>query len=74
MSSILPPRELREEVIQDFPQGNFLLFDGFEAAGESIMMLKYLLIWRRYLTAEHINKTTKLKWIMVKSAGMDEMP
>ncbi|WP_415801802.1 hypothetical protein [Cytobacillus oceanisediminis] len=26
------------------------------------------------LTEEHIHKSKKLKWIMVMSAGMDEMP
>ncbi|WP_264740411.1 hypothetical protein [Cytobacillus firmus] len=72
MSSILPPQELREEVIHDFPSGDFLFFDGLEAAGESFYEAEVFIIYGQDLTAEHI--TTKLKWIMVMSEGMDEMP
>lgn len=67
VSSILPPQELQEEAILDFPLGDFLFIDGFGDAGESFMMLSI------YYIRVRINKTEKLKWIMVMSAGIDEM-
>ncbi|WP_404358102.1 D-2-hydroxyacid dehydrogenase [Cytobacillus firmus] len=74
VSSILPPEELREEVIRDFPEGDFLFFDGIEDAGESFYNAEVFITYGEDLTEEHIHKATKLKWIMVMSAGMDEMP
>lgn len=74
VSSILPPEELREEVIRDFPEGDFLFFDGIESAGESFYNAEVFITYGEDLTEEHIHKATKLKWIMVMSAGMDEMP
>ncbi len=75
VSSILPPEELREEVIRDFPEGDFLFFDGIEAAGESFYNdAEVFITYGEDLTEEDIHKATKLKWIMVMSAGMDEMP
>lgn len=74
VSSILPPEELREEVIRGLPEGDFLFFDGIEAAGESFYNAEVFITYGEDLTEEHIHKATKLKWIMVMSAGMDEMP
>ncbi|KAF0820478.1 D-3-phosphoglycerate dehydrogenase [Bacillus sp. ZZV12-4809] len=74
VSSIMPPEELSQEVVRDFPEGEFLFFDGIEAAGESFFSAEVFITYGEDLTEEHINKTTKLKWIMVMSAGMDEMP
>ncbi|WP_394137895.1 D-2-hydroxyacid dehydrogenase [Cytobacillus oceanisediminis] len=74
VSSILPPEALREEVQKGFPQAEFLFYKGIETAGESFYDAEIFITYGEDLTEEHIHKSKKLKWIMVMSAGMDEMP
>ncbi|MCM3707943.1 MULTISPECIES: D-2-hydroxyacid dehydrogenase [Cytobacillus] len=74
VSSIFPTEELSQDIIQNFPEGDFLFFDGIEAAGESFYHAEVFITYGEDLTEEYINKATKLRWIMVMSAGIDEMP
>ncbi|GLB59836.1 D-2-hydroxyacid dehydrogenase [Cytobacillus sp. NCCP-133] len=74
VSSILPPEVLCKDAAREFPEAEFLFYKGMEAAGQSFYEAEIFITYGEDLTEEHIYKTLNLKWIMVMSAGMDEMP
>lgn len=71
-SSILPAESLQEEVKREFPQVNFEFHKGIK--DDLFLDAEVFLTYGEDVTEEMIDKTDKLKWIMVMSAGLDKMP
>ncbi|KIY21805.1 MULTISPECIES: D-2-hydroxyacid dehydrogenase [Mesobacillus] len=71
-SSILPAESLQEEVKREFPQVNFEFHKGIK--DDLFLDAEVFLTYGEDVTEEMIDKTDKLKWIMVMSAGLDKLP
>jgi phosphoglycerate dehydrogenase-like enzyme len=74
VSSILLKEHLKNELMEGFPEIDFYWYDGISEAEASFFDAEVLITYGKDLTHEFIDKTTKLKWIMVLSAGLEEMP
>lgn len=74
VSSILPNEDLQKELIEKFPQGDFYFHRGMDEAEADFADADIFITYGNDLTSEHISKTTQLKWIMVMSAGVEDMP
>lgn len=67
-------KEIREQLIEKYPSVEFEFVESINEAEVSITKADILLTYGEDLTATQIEKAKQLKWIMVISAGMDEMP
>ncbi|WP_369404992.1 NAD(P)-dependent oxidoreductase [Piscibacillus salipiscarius] len=64
----------REELVDKFPEANFIFKYPIEEAEPYIPEADVIVTFGEDLTNEHMEKADRLKWIMVVSAGLDEMP
>lgn len=74
VSSAKLKRELKENLINNYPDLRFYFFKDMEEAREDLLDADILITYGEDLTNEIIKKVECLKWIMVISAGLDEMP
>lgn len=64
----------KENLINNYPDLHFHFFRDMEEAREDLLDADILITYGEDLTTEIIKKVECLKWIMVISAGLDEMP
>ncbi|WDV06302.1 D-2-hydroxyacid dehydrogenase [Lysinibacillus irui] len=67
-----PRPDLRESLLTDFPQLDFVFDSGL--SNEELQQADILVTYGEDLTEENIQYATKLKWIFVASAGIEKMP
>lgn len=65
---------IEQELIQEFGEIRFIFKENIEAADNHLEEADILLTFGSDIRREHIEKATKLKWIMVLSAGINQMP
>src|SRR5690554_5275431 len=66
--------EIEQQLIQEFDEIRFIFKENIEAADNHLEEADILLTFGSDIRREHIKKATKLKWIMVLSAGINQMP
>lgn len=71
-SSLLPAKELQDEIKEIFPELHFQFYKGIKE--ELFLDAEVFVTYGEDLTEELVLKTDKLKWIMVMSAGLEKMP
>ncbi|HEU5139222.1 MAG TPA: D-2-hydroxyacid dehydrogenase [Bacillales bacterium] len=67
-------RSIQKRMVDTYPDLTFSFRDSMEEAASELPVADILITYGEDLTAEHIRKAEKLKWIMVISAGLEEMP
>jgi phosphoglycerate dehydrogenase-like enzyme len=67
-------KEKQSNLMRMFSEENFCFFQNISEAEGELEEAEILLTYGEDLTPHHIEKTKKLKWIMVMSAGMEKMP
>ncbi|WP_188207325.1 D-2-hydroxyacid dehydrogenase [Alkalibacillus aidingensis] len=67
---------IKEELIEKYPQINFVWSDEVDDIDQHIPTANILITYGEgdEVTVERLEKATSLEWIMVISAGLDEMP
>lgn len=65
---------IKEDMEKTFPQVEFLWKESIEEAETELHEAEVVVTYGVDLTEEHIEKAKKLKWMMVVSAGLDDMP
>ncbi|MCD5325570.1 MULTISPECIES: D-2-hydroxyacid dehydrogenase [Pontibacillus] len=74
LSSCKIRRDLRERLVEAYPALTFQFTESMEEAASYLPEADVLLTYGEDLTDERIEEASKLKWIMVLSAGLDKMP
>jgi phosphoglycerate dehydrogenase-like enzyme len=74
LSSLLVSEEIQCELRTLYPSVTFSFHENMEKAKKELHKAEILLTFGEDVTADLINRATKLKWIMVASAGLDKMP
>ncbi|WP_182201713.1 D-2-hydroxyacid dehydrogenase [Paraliobacillus salinarum] len=74
VSTTILTEEIREKLIADFPDATFAFHENMEQAEADLPKADILVTYGEDVTPPHIEQAERLKWIMVISAGMDEMP
>lgn len=74
LSTTTLTKEIRKQLIENYPSVKFEFVENIDLAETTLPKADILLTYGEDLTAEHIENAQQLKWIMVISAGMDEMP
>ncbi|HEY4601736.1 MAG TPA: D-2-hydroxyacid dehydrogenase [Cerasibacillus sp.] len=63
-----------KDLIQAFPNETFTFCDDISQATDELPQAEIIVTYGEDLTDEHIEKASQLKWIMVLSAGVDQLP
>lgn len=66
--------QLEKKLIDQYPALTFKFFENIKEASTLIKEMDILMTFGEDLTDDDIYRATKLKWIMVLSAGVDQMP
>lgn len=66
--------EIEQQLTKEFSDFTFKYTDNIEEAEKFLTEADILLTFGSDITAEHIQVAKSLKWIMVLSAGIDQMP
>jgi phosphoglycerate dehydrogenase-like enzyme len=74
VSSLLPNPSIQERIQANFPQVEFEFYKGMENASESFEEAEVFITFGDDLTGENVRNSKKLKWVMVMSAGVENMP
>ncbi|WP_371069206.1 D-2-hydroxyacid dehydrogenase [Sediminibacillus sp. JSM 1682029] len=74
VSSAEIPPYMQDHFTATYPSHQFQFCSGMEEAGPYIQSADILLTYGEDLTDELIEQAVELKWIMVLSAGIDELP
>ncbi len=74
VSTTVLTKELQDRLESNFPGAEFSFYKDIDQAEANLHQADVLVTYGEDITAEHINQADKLKWIMVLSAGMDELP
>ena len=72
LSTIVPSKTIQTDITAKFPNIDFLYQEDL-TAGE-LSEAEVLITYGEDLEYQHIQKSPKLKWIMVMSAGLEKMP
>ncbi|WP_416149048.1 D-2-hydroxyacid dehydrogenase [Salipaludibacillus sp. HK11] len=67
-------RDIREQLIKSYSELDFQFHTNIDEAEVDLFDADVLITYGEDLNDEHIYQAKKLKWIMVISAGLDEMP
>lgn len=67
-------RDLRERLTETYPNVIFRFHSHINEAERDLKEADILITYGEDLNGKHIDKAENLKWIMVISAGLDEMP
>lgn len=65
---------IKNKLMKNYPDLNFHFFKDMEEAAEDVFDTDVLITYGEDVTNEMIMKSKNLKWIMVISAGLDQMP
>ena len=74
LSSLSVSEDLLFELTKKFPNATFSFSESMDEAKIELHKAEILITYGEDLTEELIEEATKLKWIMVMSAGMERMP
>jgi phosphoglycerate dehydrogenase-like enzyme len=74
LSSARLREDIKDKLIQQFPQTEFQFFNGMKEAEKVLSEAEILITYGEDLNDELVEKAKTLKWIMVISAGLDKMP
>ncbi|QKS70632.1 D-2-hydroxyacid dehydrogenase [Paenalkalicoccus suaedae] len=74
LSSANLQKDIEDQLKQSYQDLDFLFYPDIEAAADDLPRADVLITYGEDLTEKEIEIATNLKWIMVISAGMDEMP
>ncbi|MCH1627914.1 D-2-hydroxyacid dehydrogenase [Fredinandcohnia quinoae] len=74
LSTIKPKEELINKMNTLFPKDEFHYYRNMEEAQHELKNADILITYGEDLTPELVSIASKLKWIMVMSAGLDQMP
>ncbi|CQR47202.1 Glyoxylate/hydroxypyruvate reductase A [Paraliobacillus sp. PM-2] len=74
VSTTILTEEMRERLKANFPSATFVFYENIEQAEVDLPKADIIVTYGEDLIAFHIEQAEQLKWIMVISAGMDEMP
>ncbi|TKD68362.1 D-2-hydroxyacid dehydrogenase [Pseudalkalibacillus hwajinpoensis] len=66
--------EIREQLKEEYPEVTFQFEQSMKEAEPFLSEAEILLTYGEDLSSDHIEKATRLKWIMVLSAGLERMP
>ncbi|WEG12264.1 D-2-hydroxyacid dehydrogenase [Pullulanibacillus sp. KACC 23026] len=66
--------ELRQDLVTSFPDIDFLFYPAIADAEKTLPEADIFLTYGEDLKEEHLETMSKLKWIMVISAGLEKMP
>ncbi|UOQ92632.1 D-2-hydroxyacid dehydrogenase [Halobacillus shinanisalinarum] len=68
------PDEIKERLVENFGEVDFYFCHGMKEGRQHLKEADVLITFGEDVTPELIADATRLKWIMVLSAGMDQMP
>ncbi|OZM57084.1 D-2-hydroxyacid dehydrogenase [Lottiidibacillus patelloidae] len=74
LSSAKVKQTIQEELIEKYPEINFIFCENMQEAEERLHEASILITYGEDLNDTHLEKATNLRWIMVISAGLDQMP
>src|SRR5690606_31814277 len=74
VSSARIKSKIREHLLQSCRGDDCRFFGSIEEVQDELTKADVLITYGEDLTDEHIEKAENLKWIMVISAGVDQMP
>ncbi|MDG5786281.1 D-2-hydroxyacid dehydrogenase [Evansella sp. AB-P1] len=74
VSSAKIRRDIRERLVTNYPELSFSFYTNIEAAEKELLDADILITYGEDVTSKHIEKCVRLKWIMVISAGIDQLP
>ncbi|WP_368652697.1 NAD(P)-dependent oxidoreductase [Ornithinibacillus sp. 4-3] len=66
--------EIKEQFINEFPTTEFIFNEDMYSVGESLAEVSVLVGYGSTIKADLLEKMPKLKWIMMLSAGVDQLP
>ncbi|MED3648387.1 D-2-hydroxyacid dehydrogenase [Halalkalibacterium halodurans] len=66
--------EIQQELLDDYPNVHFHFFERMEIVGSALEEADVLITYGEDVTEEHLQAAKKLKWIMVISAGVEQLP
>lgn len=67
-------RDLQEDLINAFPRETFIFHNNIEDAGKDLQTAEICITYGEDFTEDIVARCAELKWIMVISAGVDQMP
>lgn len=67
-------RSIQERLPEDYPQLSFAFHESIQDAEKDLAQADILITYGGNLTEAHIRRAKQLKWIMVISAGLEDMP
>ncbi|OIJ14294.1 D-2-hydroxyacid dehydrogenase [Anaerobacillus arseniciselenatis] len=74
VSSARLKTSIKNKLTKNYPDLNFYFFKDMEEASEDVYDADVLITYGEDVTNEMIIKSKNLKWVMVISAGLDQMP
>lgn len=74
VSTVLPNKTINEQITAKFPQVDFRFYKNIEKAQSDFSDADIFITFGNDLTEELIYSAERLKWIMVMSAGVEEIP
>lgn len=74
ISSFEVGQETEDRLKGQFPEVNFSFYKNIKEAEEALVSTEVILTYGSDITEEIIDKATALKWIMVLSAGLEQLP
>ena len=74
VSSVFPKEIIQEEIKSEFPEVQFEFYKGMKDAEKAFYECEVFLTYGDDLTESHIVQHKHLKWIMVMSAGLENLP
>lgn len=69
-----PPRSIQADIQRKFPEESFLFYKNIKEAYEVLQQAEVLVTFGTDLTEDTIEQCQLLKWIMVASAGIEDLP
>lgn len=74
VSTIYPPTEIREHLVESYKGYEFHFCKGMKNAGSLTNEMDVLITYGEDLDEALINQASRLKWISVMSAGIEKLP
>lgn len=74
LSTTILTEDIQQKLKNSYPEVTFLFAENIEQADYYLSEAAVIITFGEDLTPDHIKRAKQLKWIMVISAGMDQMP
>ncbi len=74
ITTFTPKPSIQNQLQSEFPTLNFRFFKSIEEAGDLLQKAEVIVTFGDDITEEVVNKAIHLKWIMVMSSGLENMP